>query len=425
MEHRGRLEEKIMAESRRYSRRAFVKRTFAGLAAAPLVGRALRAEDAGPAAPRAAAGKGPVVRTLGKAGLAAPIVGMGVMNADNPELVRRSFEMGVRHFDTAAAYMRGRNEQMVGDVLKALGGRKDAVIATKVLVSSGQRSLTDEQAKAYYLQSAEASLRRLGTDTIDVLYSHDIAEKGWLTKPGVLEALQTLKQQGKARAVGFSTHENMAEMIDLGVDLGVYDVILTTFNYSLAEDEAFFRAVRKAEARGVGLVAMKTQCQQDWYRESIESADSKMFKQYYAGALMNSALLKWVLRHPFIGCAVPGYTTFEQLDEDFPAALDLEYTAEEKTFLEDRRIKLAMRGVCRRCRSCEGRCPKGADVAELVRVHMYAASYGNFAQARAVLAEIPAGRGLDACRDCAACAAACRGSVQVGRRVEELKTIFA
>lgn len=413
-----------MAESHRFSRRAFFQKTVTGLAGAPLVARSLAAGDSGRA--RGPADAKPIVRPLGAAGLAAPIVGMGVMNADNPELVRRSFEKGVRHFDTAASYMRGRNEQMVGDVLKALGGRKDAVIATKVFVPPGQRSaMTPDEAKAYYLKSAEDSLRRLQTDYVDVLYSHNIFEKGWLANPGIIEALRALKQQGKARAVGFSTHESMTEMIDLGADLGVYDVILTTFNYSLAEDEAFFVAVRKAEAKGIGLVAMKTQCQQGWYRESIESADSTMYTQYYAGTLMNSALLKWALRHPFIGCAVPGYTTFEQLDEDYPVALDLEYTAQEKEFLEDRRIKLAMQAVCRRCRTCEGGCPNGADVPELIRVHMYAASYGNFAQARRVLEEIPAGRGLDACRDCATCGAFCSGKVQIARRLAELKSIFA
>ncbi|MBN2206624.1 MAG: aldo/keto reductase [Candidatus Aminicenantes bacterium] len=417
-----------MAETHRYSRRAFVKSTIGGLAGAPLAVRSLAAKDAG--SDRAAAGRvgeerSPIVRPLGKAGLAAPIVGMGVMNADNPELVRRSFEMGIRHFDTAANYMRGRNEEMVGRVLKELAGRKDAVIATKVYVPHAQRNMTAEQAKAFYLKSAEDSLRRLQTEYVDVLYSHNISEKGWLTNPGVLEALQALKQQGKARAVGFSTHENMTEMIDLGADLGVYEVILTTFNYALAEDAAFFAAVRKAESRGIGLVAMKTQCQQGWYRDAIESADSAMYARYYAGTLMNSALLKWALRHPFVGCAVPGFTTFQQLEEDLPAAFDLDYTPEERTFLEDRRIKLAMEAVCRRCRTCESGCPNGADVAELVRVHMYAAAYGNFGHARQVLAEIPAGRGLDACRDCSTCLASCRGRVNIDRRINELKTIFA
>src|ERR1022692_440074 len=53
-------------------------------------------------------------RTLGKTGLTLPVVSMGVMNADVPGLLRRAYELGIRHFDTAAAYQNGRNEEMVG-----------------------------------------------------------------------------------------------------------------------------------------------------------------------------------------------------------------------------------------------------------------------------------------------------------------------
>src|SRR5512135_2783814 len=53
-------------------------------------------------------------RTLGKTGLSLPIVSMGVMNADVPGLIPRSYQLGVRHFDTAAHYQEGRNESMVG-----------------------------------------------------------------------------------------------------------------------------------------------------------------------------------------------------------------------------------------------------------------------------------------------------------------------
>ncbi len=60
----------------------------------------------------------------------APIVGMGVMNADNPELLRRAFDVGVRHFDTAAYYERGRNEERVGRVIEEVGGRIAADFAS-------------------------------------------------------------------------------------------------------------------------------------------------------------------------------------------------------------------------------------------------------------------------------------------------------
>ena len=79
-----------------------------------------------------ASDSGPLIqRTLGKTGLTMPVVSMGVMNADIPGLVRRSYELGIRHFDTAAVYQGGRNEEMVGSVIKELGVRDKVIIATK------------------------------------------------------------------------------------------------------------------------------------------------------------------------------------------------------------------------------------------------------------------------------------------------------
>jgi len=72
-----------------------------------------------------------IQRTLGKTGLTMPVVSMGVMNADIPGLLRRSYELGIRHFDTAAGYQGGRNEEMVGSVIKELGVRPEVIIATK------------------------------------------------------------------------------------------------------------------------------------------------------------------------------------------------------------------------------------------------------------------------------------------------------
>ncbi len=412
-----------MTASQRFSRRSFLKGTVSGLAGASVMAAA-PAGAQGRSAATAPVSRSPIIRTLGNTGLKAPIVGMGVMNADNPSLVQRAFELGVRHFDTAAYYERGRNEAMVGSVLQDVGGRKEAIIGTKIYVPHAERKMTDRQARDFYMMTAEQSLKRLRTDSIDILYSHSLNEKDWLAKPGILEALTTLKKQGKARAIGFSTHQNMTEMIETAVGGLPYEVILTTFNYSLAEEREFLAAADKAAAKGIGIIAMKTQCQQGWYREAIEQADKSMYQRYYAGPLMNTALLKWALRQPVVSWAVPGYTNFQQIDEDWAAGLDIEYSPEERKFLEDRQVKLAMEAVCRNCGRCTALCPRSVDIAALIRVHMYAASYGNFTQARQVLAEIPAERGLEACGACETCVAACRGRVDIGRRIGQLKSIF-
>ncbi len=153
------------------TRRNFLVRAAQGatsLAALPLAGFAQA-----PAEAKAAAGSGKVItRTLGRTGINLPIVNMGVMNADNPVLVRRAFEVGMRLFDTAAYYQRGRNEEMVGSVLKELGARDQATIVTKVFLPPPQRGMAPEKVKEFFLKTAEESLRRLQTDHIDILYSH-------------------------------------------------------------------------------------------------------------------------------------------------------------------------------------------------------------------------------------------------------------
>jgi predicted aldo/keto reductase-like oxidoreductase len=345
---------------------------------------------------------------------------MGVMNADNPVLVRRAFEVGMRLFDTAAYYERGRNEEMVGSVVKELGVRDQAIIVTKIYIPPPQRDISHEQVKKFFLKTAEESLRRLKTDYIDILYSHEVSTLEYLKNPGVLEALQLLKKQGKTRFIGFSTHQGMAECLNEAAKMGIYEVILTTFNYSFHSDQPLLQALAKAAAAGIGLMAMKTQCQADWYREELPAE----MQGFYQGQIIHPALLKWALRHEFISSAVPGFVNFQQLDEDWPCAFNLEYSPAENKFLEDRHIKLAMAAVCRQCGACIASCPQGAAIPELLRVHMYAFNYGNLFQARQTMDTIPGNKGLRLCLNCDQCQAGCVNRVQIGRRIDQLKQVY-
>lgn len=414
-----------MNKKNELTRRKFLVRAAQGatsMAALPLIGMGrLEAQEKAKEEPAPPAGKKPITRVLGRTGIEIPIVNMGVMNADNPALVRRAFEAGMRLFDTAAYYQRGRNEEMVGSVLRELKARDQAVIVTKIFLPPPQRELPAGQVKSFFLKTAEDSLRRLRTDHVDVLFSHNVWTVGYLKNPGVLEALQLLKKQGKTRFVGFSTHDAMAECLDAAAGMGFYDVALASFNYSFHDYAPLHQALAKAAAAGMGLMAMKTQCQQDWYREEMP----RELQAFYSGRVMHPALLKWALRHDIIACAVPGFVTFSQLEEDWACAFGIEYTPEEKKFLEDRGVKLAMAAVCRRCGACAATCPRGADVPELVRAHMYAFSYGNPAHARRTLDDIPASRGLALCRDCDDCRAGCAGKVQIARRIGQLKEAYA
>jgi predicted aldo/keto reductase-like oxidoreductase len=409
-------------EKKGYSRREFITRAVGGAAAAGIAGSGgLRLGAQAKKAQVPAPGTQPLTRVLGRTGIRIPIVSMGVMNADNPALVKRSFEMGIRHFDTAWGYQRGKNEEMVGGVLQELKARDQVVIATKVppprpemMDQMGDRLIEEE-----FLSRLDQSLSRLQTDHVDILYVHNISDPLTLKRPGLLSALDKAKKGKKARFVGFSTHKNMAECIEAAVPADHFDVILTAINYSMYDDRAFLETMNQAAKAGVGLVAMKTQCRQAWSKESEAGT------RYDEGSVWQTALLKWALRLESVTTAIPGYTTFKQLETDWPVAFDLEYTPEEGAFLANPGVKLAMARVCRQCGGCAGSCPAGADVPSLVRAHMYAAAYGNFSEMRRALDEIPSGRGLQACLACGECRAACVRSVQIARRLAELKAIFA
>jgi predicted aldo/keto reductase-like oxidoreductase len=405
------------------NRREFISKALAGAGAAALIGcadrpDASRAAASSPAAPMS--DKPLLTRTLGRTGLVVPIVNMGVMNADNPDLVRRAYELGMRHFDTAAGYWRGKNEEMVGSVLAELGARSQAVIATKAAIPPAQReSLAPQALKEAFIRTAEGSLRRLKSDYVDILYIHDVSLVEDLKRPGFMDALAELKAQKKARFIGFSTHTNMAACLEDATASGFYDVVLVGYNYAMQDDERLRRALAAAAAKGIGLVAMKTQCMQSWYKDGLPAAEQAL----YGGSIVQTAVLKWALRNESFACAVPGFTSFRELDEDISVARDLAYTDEEKKFLADRNIKLAM-AHCVQCGECLGTCPSGVDTRTLMRVHMYL-GYPNVFQARDTLAALAPGQGLDGCASCETCVARCRGRIDIGKRVGQLKVHLA
>ena len=363
-----------------------------------------------------------IYRTLGKTGIKVPVVSMGVMNTGDTALMKMAFELGIRHFDTAVTYGRGRSEQELGRVMKELDARNDFIITTKIphITPSVLYQMEAEQVEDYLLKIFDQCFERLQTNYIDIICLHDVHDAQYLRNGGFRRAFEKLKNQKKVRGIGFSTHTNMVECLNEAARDGFYDVVLTAFNYSMHENRDLIKSMEKAAAKGIGIIAMKTQCSQPWYRDG-EAADKQWL---YDGKIIHTALLKWVLRHNFITTAIPGVQNFQELEEDFSVAFDLEYTKEEKKFLQDRNIKLGMASVYQQCYACVPTCPKGVDIPTLIRTHMYATCYTNFYQARDTLDEIPRGKGLDACVSCETFRVKCVNRVDIGKRIDELKTIY-
>jgi predicted aldo/keto reductase-like oxidoreductase len=176
-------------------------------------------------------------------------------------------------------------------------------------------------------------------------------------------------------------------------------------------------ALAAAAADGIGLIAMKTQCGGggNWARRSGGQGEIR--------DLNHTALLKWVLRHPFITTAIPGYTTFEHMEVNLSVARGgLEYTADERAFLEREQVRL-VEGFCAQCGRCRGQCPRGVDVPTLMRTHMYAYGYRNLELAMATHDTIPCAAGLTSCGDCRSCAVRCPRGVDVAGRLAGVKAV--
>jgi predicted aldo/keto reductase-like oxidoreductase len=347
---------------------------------------------------------------------------MGVMNSNNPNLLKAGWNMGIRHFDTAWYYQGGNNEKMVGSVLKELNiNRSDAIVTTKIVIDRNLwQDGAGENRKKQLLERFNQSLSRLQMEYVDILMLHDVTNIEQVTDPAIKDAMQELKSQGKIKFPAFSTHVYWPEILTKAADEGFYDVALISMNYAMANDQSSLEAMRYAAKKGLGLIAMKTQCQQAWYKQNLPVETQK----YYEGSLMHTALLKWVLNLKEITTAVPGFTTFEQLNADMQIAFDLDYSSEEREFLEDHNVKLALQSVCRFCGKCKSSCPRGVDIPSLMRTHNYATSYGNTHMTLTTLKNIDKDCGLVTCSGCDECVAQCVNRVQIAERIGDLKSIL-
>ncbi len=388
-------------------RRSFLKQGLTGLAAVGAVPGVVKAA----ALAAGAAGAKPIIRTLGRTGLKIPVVSMGVMTADNPAVVQAALEAGVVMLDTAHGYQRGRNEQMIGEVIKDRS-RESYMIATKVPGPQRDPSLqgvSGEPLRKAFLDLFDVSLKRLGLDHVDILYLHNNSTAEHVQNPDMIEALQTAKKAGKARFIGVTTHSNEPEVIRATVAAKAYDVVLTAFNFRHDRRDEISRAMAEAAAAGLGLVAMKTQAGVYWDKEKQDKINMR-------------AALKWALNDPSVTTAIPGFTTFDQLNEDLPAMTDIALTADE---LRSLRLGEQVAGglYCQQCGQCLRGCPKAIPIPDLMRGYMYAYGYRNLGLAHELVGSLDLAE--NPCGSCASCTAVCAKGFDVAGRVRDISRLRA
>jgi aryl-alcohol dehydrogenase-like predicted oxidoreductase len=193
-------------------------------------------------------GDGLSVSPLGFGGMALTPVYGEVDQAEALRTLHHAVDAGVSFIDTADIYGGGSNEELIAQLLKE---RRDEVqLATKfALVGTPGSGYTDIRGdRAYIQQAVEASLRRLGTDTIDLYYMH----RRDLRVPIVetVEAMAALVQQGKVRHLGLS--EVTAE--ELREASGVHPIAAVQSEWSIWSRDVESNVVPAAAALGVGFV---------------------------------------------------------------------------------------------------------------------------------------------------------------------------
>ena len=335
------------------------------------------------------------IRTLGKrTGIKLPVLSMGVMRADNPSIVRAAYNAGIIHFDTANGYQNGRNEEMLGEFF-ADKPRDSFILATKI----GERP--SDEAAANFLEKFETSMKRLKMSYVDILYIHGLSNEEGVNYAPLLELALNLKKEGRAKYIGVSTHSNEPVVINAMVDNGNYDVVLTTYNYTQKHLDELNPAIERAAKAGMGVIAMKTMAGGYLDRERTQKVNAR-------------AALKWALQNPNIHTAIPGFTSFDELEESLDSATNMKLTKDEKKYLSMAHPSM----YCQGCRVCEGQCSKRLPIPEIMRAYMYNYGYGSPALARDVIDELALTG--DLCNDCAVCNVRCTAGFQVAQKVKDI-----
>jgi uncharacterized protein len=344
----------------------------------------------------------PIIRTLGSTGLKVPVVSSGIIPQNLPPLIRKLFESGIKHFDSAWDYQNGRNDLMLRDMLREFG-RDNFIISTKVLLPfdeiTGQYS--KEATTKAFMDQLEVTMTRLGVDCVDILYLHKPPTRAAALNEDMLKGLQLAKQQGKARFLGISNHGNQVEMIAAAIESKMYQVLLLGYNFR--QESIVKPALERAKKAGLGIVAMKV--------FAGEYQDKERNKP-----LNKVAALKWVLQNENVHTSILTFRTYEDYSLYMPIMFDIEMSEQEKHDLAEACQSPGL--YCLGCGKCRKQCPGTLPLPDLMRAYMYTYGYKSPLMGKQVLQnlrlkELP-------CRQCTTCMVKCTMDFDIKDKVADI-----
>lgn len=305
-------------------------------------------------------------RTLGNSGLRVSAVSMGTFTfggrgpfgmvgnhqvEDARRLLDLCLDRGVNLFDTANMYSTGLSEEILGEVLK--GRRERVLISSKARMPMGDGPNDQGTSRHHLIRECEASLRRLGTDHIDIYYMHEW--DGMTPVEEMMSALDTLTQQGKLRYVGCSNFSGWQVMKALGAadKAGGVRFVTQQIHYTLEAREAEYELLPISVDQGLGVLVWSplaaglltgkhkrnappppgSRQAAGWDEPPIRDTERlwnivETLVEIGEAHSVSAAqvALAWLLTRPAISSLVVGGRTAEQFEDNF-AALDLTLSA--------------------------------------------------------------------------------------------------
>ena len=391
------------------NRRGFLRTGAAATAALPFAARGAATDEI--------ARPGVVKRyaTLGRTGLEISDISFGSAALRNGQehIVHHALDAGINYFDTAESYARSQSETTLGNALK---GRRDKVVITS-------KTMTKPDTGADVLMARlEASLKRLQMDYVDIYMNHAVNNVNVMKNPEWHAFVAKAKEQGKIRFAGMSGHGGrLIECLDYVFDEDLVDVVLVAHNFGqdpkfyegLTKDFDFVatqqdlpRVLAKGKAKNVGVTVMKT-------LKGARLNDMRPFET--GGATFAQAAFRWCLSNPHVDAVVITMNHTDTVDEYLGASGWRKLAAGDMELLE-RYAMLNGDSYCRHvCNDCEGACPYGVPIADVLRTRMYAVDYRDTRLARDeyALLEVNAA----ACLSCDGqpCANACTHGIPIDR----------
>ena len=276
--------------------------------------------------------------------------------------VDQCLDAGVNLIDTADVYSTGESERIVGEVLSGMRGRRDDVlVATKVRMPMGPGPNDAGLSRQHVIAGCEASLRRLGTDHIDLYQLHEW--DGVTPLQETFEALDLLVRAGKVRYVGLSNYAGWQLMKAVGtaVQHGLPRPVSQQIYYSLQARDAEYELIPAAVDQHLGVLVWSplaggllsgkyrrgqqapagSRHLSDWDEPPVYDQDKlydtvELLVEIGAGHGVSAAqvALAYILGRPAVTSLVIGARTSEQLADNLAAA-DLVLSAEERHRLDE------------------------------------------------------------------------------------------